>query len=462
MTEFPFGLLPLQVRDGLLFWPVEDVALILDEVAGRVTVVAADGQVAHRPGPLGELQHGPWVRLEAGTLGNPRLARHDGDSLVFPGGWRAPAAPQPPPRKPKPHPTASVAGLDPHDVRSVRREGAYWRVGLAGGKTVRLTAHEAAALAAGFTLPHLDHLEPTNDTCRILYQENLRDWPQELVRTAVDVLRPLLGSDERMLIANVIWQAVRWRAQGHPLDYGWDHRGFWYRAILPLLARLGFVRAGPDDVEALAHGMGDAHYLRYESILADLVGDRRLLCYRDLGFEEPRPDLRGIGSTRPAVILAGEKNSLLHTVRAVAEQFGVSWVVMGGQPSYLATEFFAAALQIAGVTAARLVALTDFDPEGWTIPRSLARHLDRYGIAVETDVAFLVRPQRFTAEEIALLAQPIPETDPTVATKIREWLEASGGIDGRAMRIHADHLHPVDRVVQAFREETGLEAMAGG
>ena len=39
---------------------------------------------------------------------------------------------------------------------------------------------------------------------------------------------------------------------------------------------------------------------------------------------------------------------------------------------------------------------------------------------------------------------------------LREWLEESGGIDGQARGLHADHLRPLARVLQAMTEETGL------
>ena len=38
----------------------------------------------------------------------------------------------------------------------------------------------------------------------------------------------------------------------------------------------------------------------------------------------------------------------------------------------------------------------------------------------------------------------------------RRWLKQSGGIDGKAAGISADALRPLDRLIAAFREETGL------
>lgn len=40
----------LQTRDGLLFWRRDDLALVRDEVAGRLEATSSRGKVAHRPG----------------------------------------------------------------------------------------------------------------------------------------------------------------------------------------------------------------------------------------------------------------------------------------------------------------------------------------------------------------------------------------------------------------------------
>ena len=78
----------VQTVDGIGLWPPDFVALVRDEVAGRLEVTAADGTVAHRPGPLAAFDGSPWVEVAPGMRGHPALARREGRFLVFPGGTR--------------------------------------------------------------------------------------------------------------------------------------------------------------------------------------------------------------------------------------------------------------------------------------------------------------------------------------------------------------------------------------
>src|SRR5690606_25046193 len=148
--------------------------------------------------------------------------------------------------------------------------------------------------------------------------------------------------------------------------------------------------------------------------------------YSDLGFEEPRPDLRGLGAERPGVVVLAEKATVKRQVRALAGAFGATWVVLGGQASLLATEFFVRTLRESYAGPVRIAAYVDYDPWGWIIARAFAAQLARYGVEVE-DVAFLVRPERFTAEELATLPVDLPATTPTVVATVDNWMEESGG-----------------------------------
>lgn len=78
---------------------------------------------------------------------------------------------------------------------------------------------------------------------------------------------------------------------------------------------------------------------------------------QELGFSDPRPDLRRIGSRRPELLLVAEKASLKGYVNKAQAEFGCSTLILGGLPSLLSSEYCARALQEAGVqevTALRL------------------------------------------------------------------------------------------------------------
>jgi hypothetical protein len=54
----------------------------------------------------------------------------------------------------------------------------------------------------------------------------------------------------------------------------------------------------------------------------------------------------------------------------------------------------------------------------------------------------VVRPECFSAEEIALYSVACPTRPKNVAEKARNWVKTTGGIGGVARGIHANHLPP--------------------
>ena len=479
------GLLALQTRDGLAFRPVAEVALAMEEHQGRLTIVLADGMVAHRPGPLESLPVPGLVPLDAGTLAAPRHGSKRGHQLRFPGGWEFPARalPRARPRLPATaSPTARVGRteFDLSLLRSFEAEGVGYRIRLEGGATYFIRYRSAQQFVKSLGLPALDHLEPMSEVHRAMSRRGLRDFPCLLLTASTSRLKSWFGSDERLCIANLIWEAARRRARGLPLDYGEEHRGFYYRPVLAVLHRLGLVRPSPtaelrpDDelpplephleafvgaLDPLLWGVGDPHYLLYSDILSDMIGRDRLLTLEDLGFEDQNAHLRTIGTQRPDWVVVAEKVSLLHDARTLGERFGVSTIVLGGMARWEATEPLAR--QLSPVLAGRpvnVVSYGDYDPDGWLIVDTLMRQLARYGVTAQLR-GRLVEPRRFSAREIALVAEPIVATGSNRA-KLDQWMAQGGGIRGRALRIHADHLRPVKRVIAAFHEETGLREVS--
>lgn len=454
--------LPLQDEQGLLFWPLHQIASLVPEYRHRLRAVHADGRVAHTVGatpfvqtlqdPAGFPHPGPVTPVpppepEAPLPNLPVTARqvrylkgqaaqawwHTDLGLLNAGTSAEQAARQ--------HPHLIPAGrgtfLNPDRLERLTAEGKRFRLTLDTGEELFVSHGARGPLQQGLELESLYTLDESLDP---LYAEGLRDWPYELATASAATLQRD-HHDLRQLIANQIWQAFR-----QPGDYGRDHRGFWYVPLAPTLHRAGLLRELPAE-DVRAH---DPTYLLYQTVLADLVGRYRLLTYRELGFRDPRPDLRHIGERRPELVVVAEKTSLEDGVLALAREFGVSYVILGGLPSLLSTEFFAAALN---QPAVRVVSLVDFDPGGWIAADGFCQQLTRYGTAV-TELRHLVTPDRFTAEELELYSAPIDSPTPASAGKVAAWLERSGGIAGEARRMHADHLRPPSRVVEAFRSLT--------
>ncbi len=514
------GLVFFQVTRGLLVRRREEVVRLRNEACGRLEGLDDHGTVLHRPGPLEALAGPPFVEAEGQLLNQAWQG-----AAPLPGGWPAPSGPQdlPPPATPPPpdevlylqsregqawwvtdrgrlpagtsarqaarsHPHLVQAGrgtyVNARRLRAVLNERKRFRLVLEGGSELTVSWGAREALARGLGLPRLDELAGTQQSHRALMREGLRDWPLLLTSAPAGFLKEEFGSAPRRLVANLLWETVRLGLR----DRGREHRGFWYRTLLPCLVRAGLARQGVNLategsdllgpflagealglLEKLTREASERLYDLLEVLAATLVGRDRLFTYRDLGFRDPRPDLRHLGERSPEVVVVAEKATLQEGVEALAATFGVSTLTLGGLPSLLSTEFLASELLARGINRVLLVAFVDFDPGGWIAARGLADQLLRYGIRTR-GLRHLVRPERFTPEEIELYGLPIPTPTPQIEGKVKAWLRRSGGVQGRPLALHADHLRPVERVLEAFRQEvrprkgavTSLEAPTMG
>lgn len=187
-------------------------------------------------------------------------------------------------------------------------------------------------------------------------------------------------------------------------------------------------------------------------MLATLIGEYRLFDYKAFGFDDPHPEMRSIGAAMPHVLLVAEKDTLEEGVVAMRAAYECSSIIQSGQSHYEDTEFLVDALRAAGVARPLvLLAYVDYDPPGWAIISGCLKHLARYGMEVAA-TGYLVRPQRFTADEIRRHAIRLTAGNASRRGLLRAWMDITHGIGGRPLGLHADLL-PVDRAVKAFAEE---------
>lgn len=474
----------LQDGEGLVFWPEWEIASWMPDFRNRWRAVRFNGEVAHRPTPP---PPGPWVPLGAGLVLPQLLTRCEQ-------GWKDPVGFLFPP-----HPLTAVAGppaspavsglpftqdqlflvsrkpgedcqwitdaghfttprlkdqelrvlhpnllrisgyryLNARRLRRTRRKGTFITFCFDNGQQFKewLSPDHAPQLG----LPNLVHLEPR---CPGLYfGASLRDWPVELATASSEFLRANFITP-RHLIANVIWQAYRQRG-----PYGTSHRDFWYEPLVTVLERAGMLspdlvrwRIGDTDP---AFGKARKLYNLYERILGDCVIPWGFFTLREFGFADGRPDMRHIGDRLPAVVIIAEKKSLRRSVDRLCRDFGTSSLILSGQPSLLATEYLALALQ--GLGPIRIIALVDYDPAGYIIGESVVDQLRYFGATVN-DVEFVMHPDLFTPDEIELLALPCKLNTTAARTHAKHWLEKGGGINGQPLGLHANHLRPYERV----------------
>lgn len=487
------------------------------ERSGRVEATSAQGDVAHRPGPLRDVAGPPLVEIAENLWIHPRHARKRAGTLLLPGGWRIPFAGSLPRCRPAPEdPVIPSLGVRPDEVLYLKSRGrgaAYWmtdrgripahgpteevaalhphllpvqgacvnrtriralqhgplpRLVLDDGTRVQITSDWRPRVLEALAVPEIRYLERVVPEQEGLYLFGLRDWPQALEDMTAAQLQKNFDGDERVLIANMAWQTREYRLQGRTVLHGPNHRGYWYDPLHPVLRRAG-VLPGVARAVILPPGVenryaprkrrprtGIDHYLYFITLLKTMVGTYRLLTYEELGFDDPRPDLRLVGPRHPAVVLLVEKETVDTFAWDLARRFGCSLLITRGQPTFLATEYFARSLCAAGLDRVRVVAYVDYDPAGWIIAHAFSEQLSRYGIATAS-TAWLVRPGRFTPEELRKLSYPLSSRRAANRTELAAWMRITHGIHGEPRGISADVLRPVERLVAAFHEETGID-----
>lgn len=470
----------------MVFYPAHQLASLTQEGPGRCRAVLADGQLAFCPEPPA----GPWTALDA-SLVNPAHIHPDAQGV-----WRDPQrfaySAQPaglPLQPPAPHmlpelevPALSVKAvrrlprgrclwllddreverkhpietdvklhpwllcarddlwLNPYRLRRLQAETDGYSLILDDGTLLdRLGAATSQRLAANLGLPRPDRWDPEVPCLEKFY---LRDFPEELFVAAEPQLQEWFsGVDE--CIANVIYQALRYRQLGTPRsNYGKTHEGFMYLPLHSVLNRMGFLDAiGKEKLK-----------LRFLQIINELANEKRLFTYQELGFKDAHPGTRRLGDRRPEVVLLVEKESMQDYADELADLFGVSYLVTGGLPKLLATEYLVKHLRALHPGKITLIALVDFDAKGWSIAEGQEKQFNRYGMELDGPIRFLVRAQDFTEEEIRLFSYALSAKGEKVQGINKRWVAKSGGINGKARGMYCNMLQPIERLIQRMRE----------
>ena len=473
--------LAFQDRDGLLFYRADQIATLTPEYRGRWRAVTAAGEVVHRPGR----PRLSWPRLGS-SLVNPGLLRAVGNGWEDPGEFRYEGDPGPafeplcwpevpglslsqlefwgvevqadgqtvwrtdrgPVASPvaagqlaELHPRLICCGkqwwINPDRLRRLRRQLGKYEVILDNGEVlVTLSRAPVHRLISGLGLKNPDRL---GDAPCLLTERNLREYPTELDVTSGPQLRKWFQTP-RQALSNIIYQTVRYRQQGKVLDgYGTEHSGYLYKPVFSVMVRAGFWKS-----EA-ALRMDLKLRAEFESVVNDLIGRDRLFTYQDLGFLDD-PARRHIGDRRPEIVLVFEKTGFRGYAEELSRRYGVSYILTGGLPKLLESEFLAAALARVVRGPVRIIAFTDFDPGGWVVAEALAEQLLRYGAQIIAPGAYLVRAEGFTREELELFAFDCPMGNASAKTLALNWTKRSGGIDGKPRGMHANHFKPLERV----------------
>ena len=265
--------------------------------------------------------------------------------------------------------------------------------------------------------------------------------------------------NKKRAIKNIIYQMHRWIMKGIEPKCDGNIRSMWYK-VKTVLARHSDILTNSDV---------DTFY----ATLQEMVEVEELCRYKDFGFMDMNEPYRGIGSKRPEVVLASEKRGHYIFIRRLANEAGVSFVCMNGEPAVLSLEYFSDDLKnalepvqegttyveerSAGARRRRktrtkrdsentvsrkpltVLCISDVDPAGYSIENSLVSGLRRNGHQVEK-VVKLVDANAWTDDEIEIVRYPavsyelkedgtiVPVAPATMSqvTKGRLWWESIG------------------------------------
>lgn len=199
--------------------------------------------------------------------------------------------------------------------------------------------------------------------------------------------------DKKRVIKNIIYQMFRWIKKGIEPPSDGNIRSLWYR-IKSVLSQ---------NSDVLAPGDVDTFY----NTLQEMIEDMNLFRYKDFGFMDMNEPYRGIGATRPEIVLASEKIGHFFFIKKLALDAGVSFICMKGEPAAISLEYFADDLKAAcGDKEKTVFCISDLNPAGYSIERNLVGGLQKNGHQVGR-VVKLVDPTIFSDEEVSLIRTPV-------------------------------------------------------
>ncbi len=213
-----------------------------------------------------------------------------------------------------------------------------------------------------------------------------------------------------LLLRNIIWQTRERIQQGEKPPLKELIRTFWYMYIKPVLSR----------VDALSHETDQ--YDRVINTLVSMVKDWQLMEYKDIGFRDDKQANRKVGSYANIIVFS-EKIGHQEFLTEIFDQYRVSILALGGQPSVLNAEYFVDEVkkQVDIRRSFYVYSMVDYDPSGWIVRDAFVENLGHLGVK-NTKVTDLIHPDMLTPEEISLAKYRIDDKK-VMRTKNIAWLK---------------------------------------
>lgn len=271
------------------------------------------------------------------------------------------------------------------------------------------------------------------DLEEVLEAEGIQRFEEDIRLMSGAKLKELFGAKTTgrinlsLLIKNMIWQVYERIQAGEQEVFEGNIRSFWYSHVKPVLSRAGGLRSGSDPYGVMI------------DVFVHLVLELDLLRYREFGFFDEREGDRLIGGANGHILVAAEKRGHFPFLKRLHDDFDVTVISLGGQPSLLSTEYFAGEMEAAGFELGSrfpLLCIVDFDPSGWLIVDSFLAQLEDLGFG-QAEVDFLVLPEFMGKEQIQLNKYRLSRKK-SEKTKNEKWVAKSGGVDGKLYGLEAD------------------------
>ena len=235
------------------------------------------------------------------------------------------------------------------------------------------------------------------------------------------------------LMRNLVWQMKERIAAGEK-QFHELVRTYWYMYVKPTLARADSLSADTDQYKQLTDN------------ISDMVKVFEILAYKDIGFRDENEANKKVG-VYGNVISFSEKLGHFGYLTELQQQYNISIISLGGQPSVMNVEYFVDELKKPAGPAAladrpmllRLAApenkvnlqrsfylysIVDYDPSGWIIRDAFLGNLEHYKIK-HLNVHDLVNPDMLTPEEILMARYPV-RAGKDMTAKNKKWLADVG------------------------------------
>jgi hypothetical protein len=245
-----------------------------------------------------------------------------------------------------------------------------------------------------------------------------------------------------LLFRNIVWQTRERIQKGERPPLKELIRTFWYMYIKPTLSRAGSLTHETDQ------------YAQLVDTIVFMVKDWQLMEYKDIGFRDDKKSNRKIGYNAN-IVLFSEKTGHQDFLSDIYDQYQVSILALGGQPSVLNVEYFVDDLKKQKIDIRRsfyLFSIVDYDPSGWIIRDAFVDDLRHYGVK-NTQVIDLIHPDALTPDEVQLARYRIPDTE-GMAAKNRAWLDEVHKRDYQNQKYLEEKTKPGKKTIYGLEAES--------